>query len=424
MNLYEQRYRHEIHYPGTEEFKSTEPLSVRAVYYGYGRGDFDCSAHPNLHYLSYRFVSVGWSGLSALRWLEHFSCEQVYTIPPCALTDLLSKNLNLIELGIDKTKLSAGDKLSGIGQFKQLTHLRVTDVELAGFPDEIFKLAQLEELELTAVDLSAGGTLDLSALKRLRSLRLVNCKLASMPAGLDRLPELELLDLTDNPLRVLPEYIGSLARLQELRVAGCSLETLPQSIADLPRIKKIDATRNGFTHLPDALGRLKSKLTLELRYRALYDPSAKAKYANVHGRFAQFTDFGFRLMVIQKLMYEDRILQPAFDVYEFARDYPHRTIDLFEGLDAYNIIPEVKAWFENLPIPLALLEDIQELWAAGGDEIYQQITPQWDGEDDSFVVQRAADARQLPNLKRVVASGLLTPQAIGELEALGIDVVA
>ena len=46
MNLYEQRYRDLIHYPRTEEFKSSDPLSVRAVYFAYGRGDFQCAAQP------------------------------------------------------------------------------------------------------------------------------------------------------------------------------------------------------------------------------------------------------------------------------------------------------------------------------------------------------------------------------------------
>ena len=420
MNLYEQRYRDLIQYPRTEEFKSSDPLSVRAVYFAYGRGDFQCAAHPNLNYLSYCFATVDWSGLTALHRLEHFSCESASSTPSHALCMLLSNNHDLMELGIENTQLCAGDRLSGIGQFKQLTHLHVTNVALAGFPDDIFKLAQLQELVLRDVDLSAGGSIDVSAMQSLKSLHLVNCKLAGVPVGLEQLSQLEVLDLSDNPLHALPSHIGSLPNLHELRVAGCALETLPASIADLPRIKKINATRNRFAHLPDALGRLKSKLSLELWHRALYDPSAKAKYAMVDGKFAQFSDFGFMLMVIQKLMYEDRVLQPAFDVYDFASAYTLRAIDL-DGPDAYDVIPEVKAWFENLAIPLALLEDIQELHADGGDDIYLQIVPQWDGEDDTYMVHSAADAKQLPHLKRV--SGFLTPQAIRELEAQGIEVV-
>jgi len=40
-------------------------------------------------------------------------------------------------------------------------------------------------------------------------------------------------------------------------------------------------------------------------------------------------------------------------------------------------------------------------WADGGDEIYVQLYPFWDGEDEVFAIRSAEDAGLLPNLKSV-----------------------
>jgi len=65
----------------------------------------------------------------------------------------------------------------------------------------------------------------------------------------------------------------------------------------------------------------------------------------------------------------------------------------------------VKAWFEDLDIPLELLWDIKELRASGGDEIYHQLIPHWDGEDEVFDVESAEDVKYFPNLKKITLMG-------------------
>ena len=114
---------------------------------------------------------------------------------------------------------------------------------------------------------------------------------------------------------------------------------------------------------------------------------------------ATFTDFNFKLAVIQELMYEQGVLGPRFDVYAFARDYSAREIDIDE--EGYEIIPEVRRYFERLEIPAELLLRVERLDQDGGDEIYMQLCPFWDGEDDRFNLQSAADVALLPNLKAV-----------------------
>jgi hypothetical protein len=112
----------------------------------------------------------------------------------------------------------------------------------------------------------------------------------------------------------------------------------------------------------------------------------------------QFKDFNFKLAVIERLMYEQGVLTPRFDVCDFVAAYTERQIDIEK--EGYDIIPEVRAYFEQLEIPAELLPRIEEIDQDGGN-IYLQICPFWDGEDDLFNIQSAEDAALLPNLKSV-----------------------
>lgn len=113
----------------------------------------------------------------------------------------------------------------------------------------------------------------------------------------------------------------------------------------------------------------------------------------------EFQDFYFKLAVIQRLMYEQDILTPRFDVYEFVKGYAARDINVEE--EGYDVIPEVRDYFERLEIPADTLPLVQEINQDGGDDIYMQLCPFWDGEDDVFNIQSAEDAALLPNLKSV-----------------------
>ncbi len=131
---------------------------------------------------------------------------------------------------------------------------------------------------------------------------------------------------------------------------------------------------------------------------------------------AIFQDFGFKLAVVDKLMYKDSLLTPRFDLAE----HTGRPFDGMKDED-YSIVPEARAYFEELPVPAHLLKSIEELYQDGGDEIYLQICPQWSGEDDIFNIRSAADARWLPNLNRVTIFYDDDPTILADFEARGIS---
>lgn|GEM_PF-2515706 len=117
------------------------------------------------------------------------------------------------------------------------------------------------------------------------------------------------------------------------------------------------------------------------------------------GQVAKFSDFNFKLAVIQELMFEQETLSPQFDIYSFVKVFEGREIDIEE--EGYDVIPEVKAWFEALPISLSKLKKITKIRQDGGDDIFAQIYPFWDGECDTFDITSAEDIKLLPNLKEV-----------------------
>lgn len=132
-----------------------------------------------------------------------------------------------------------------------------------------------------------------------------------------------------------------------------------------------------------------------------------------------FSDVNFKLAVVQVLMYEQNLLTPPFDVYAFVGNYDARQIDIDEEGD--QIIPEVKAHFERLEISATALLHVEELYQEGGAEIYLQLCPFWDGEDDRFDIQSATDAALLPNLKTVTLFYSGNEQLLQDFRARGIE---
>ncbi|MEU2978876.1 hypothetical protein ABZ678_18225 [Streptomyces hirsutus] len=102
---------------------------------------------------------------------------------------------------------------------------------------------------------------------------------------------------------------------------------------------------------------------------------------------ARFKDFNFKLVVVEQLMYIDEKLTPQFSPagvlkekglgdapWEYAQEH-----DL-----AYKAVPEAREYFESLELSDELLAGVEELCMDGGDQVYQECAPVWDGEDDLF----------------------------------------
>ncbi|WP_290060717.1 DUF6892 domain-containing protein [Amycolatopsis solani] len=132
-----------------------------------------------------------------------------------------------------------------------------------------------------------------------------------------------------------------------------------------------------------------------------------------------FQDFNFKLVVVEKLMYDDEVLAPPFRIADVLPSDDPWQYAYDRGL-AYQVLPEARAYFSALEIAPALLATVDELVMDGGLRVYQECAPVWDGEDALFDIGSLADLALLPNLRRVLGSEFLGRELQAELAARGI----
>ena len=111
-----------------------------------------------------------------------------------------------------------------------------------------------------------------------------------------------------------------------------------------------------------------------------------------------FDNINFKLTIIQVLMYDLEVLKPVFNIFDFAEESSELNIDT----ESMEIIQPTLEYMMNLPIPKKYAEQVQEIYMDGGNEIYLNLIPQWDGEDDGFDLNEVSlkELQQFPNLKQ------------------------
>lgn len=153
-------------------------------------------------------------------------------------------------------------------------------------------------------------------------------------------------------------------------------------------------------------------------------PSTKYKLSKATDTDLKFKNLNFKLAIIQELMYVQEILKPKFDVYEFCKEYTRKEIIPDDYFD--EMIPEVKKWFKDLPIPASMADKITELYFDGGNEIYAQLIPQWDGEDNIYDIKSLSEEElaQFPNLKKIDGTAIFISEKTKKiLKNKGIEIV-
>ena len=116
------------------------------------------------------------------------------------------------------------------------------------------------------------------------------------------------------------------------------------------------------------------------------------------GDILHFDTLNFKLAIIQVLMYDLHLLKPEFDIYAFADHYEEEKIDT----DSDIIIEPAMNFFKEMEIPKNFAPYVEMLYMDGGNDVYMNIIPQWDGEDESFDLNEITleELQQFPNLKK------------------------
>jgi hypothetical protein len=133
----------------------------------------------------------------------------------------------------------------------------------------------------------------------------------------------------------------------------------------------------------------------------------------------EFEDLGFKLAVIQVLMYEKKLLKPKFDLYEFVKWYKKRKIDI--ELEGYEPIEEVTQYFRDLPILKKYSNEITEIKIYPDNQIYTQLLCFGEGDEDYWIIKSVKDCLKFPKLKNL-KSYSLDKELIENLKKAGIKV--
>lgn len=386
----------------TKKLKDKNLFYVQKILFGHGF-DRDASVYDciNLKYLAVWNESADFldENIIKLQTLSYLSVTSTYKQLSSSFLDNIHKLTYLVSLTLGSDDFNSNDfQLSilpkKLDKLKHLKYLHLDGNKITAFT-EIKNLRFLKTLSI--VNNSITSLNGVKSLNALEELDVTNNSITSLPEELRNLKNLKRLNLSKNPLKQLPDWICELTTLQELNLEQTQLETLPKNIDQLKNLKKIYLKKNPFLLLPTTLQKLPKKaVDIEMRNKALYDNKAKEKLKHYpKGNCLFSSDINFKLMVIQKLMYEDEVLLPKFDVWAYAKQHK---IDI-ESV-GYDIILEALNYFKNLEIPMDLLIDIEELLTDGGDEIYSQIIPFWDGECETFSVSSLEDLGYVSRLKR------------------------
>jgi Leucine-rich repeat (LRR) protein len=165
----------------------------------------------------------------------------------------IAKLASLIQLELHVAKTASIARLAKLPSLRRLELIGGKQEELANLPklealilyttsvpDEIGKLANLEELEIhgaTSLPASIGK------LAKLRKLDLKATEIAALPDELCACAALEELDVSSHELRALPAQIGKLAKLRVFRGTGRRLGSLPESFGDLANLRDLSLSR-------------------------------------------------------------------------------------------------------------------------------------------------------------------------------------
>ena len=81
-------------------------------------------------------------------------------------------------------------------------------------------------------------------------------------------------------------------------------------------------------------------------------------------------------------------------------------------------------FFKKLPVPQRLANELTEINMDGGNEIYGNIAPLWDGEDGRFDLDEitAEELKCFPNLRKIVPMSTLREKTAALFREFGIEI--
>ena len=168
---------------------------------------------------------------------------------------------------------------------------------------------------------------------------------------------------------------------------------------------------------------LKSELTkivTSMKNSDRKEPPLTSSNEESMGDILHFDNLNFKLAIIQVLMYDLEVLKPAFDIFDFSEEFSELDIDT----ESTELVEPALEYFKNLQISQKYASLVKEIDMDGGNEIFMNLIPQWDGEDSIFDLNEVslAELKQFPNLKQATIMSSNFEQVKETFAAAGVDV--
>ncbi|QPK93651.1 hypothetical protein HCQ94_03390 [Actinomyces sp. zg-332] len=133
----------------------------------------------------------------------------------------------------------------------------------------------------------------------------------------------------------------------------------------------------------------------EFEEKVLGNQNQLWNYFPMKDKSNMFEDCRFKLVVIEEILDKNPSFLSNLDIL----DKKYADYDFYDSGTDY--ISDYWEFFENLELTEEDLLKVQTLVFDGGLEIYHKICPDWDGEDDMFLVTSISGYEKLSILKEV-----------------------
>lgn len=137
--------------------------------------------------------------------------------------------------------------LSGCQQKPVNNKLDLSGQQLKKVPDYVFKLTNLEELDISNNQITGNLPAEIGNLKSLKALNANNNLMTGIPAEIGQLPNLQIFNIDHNLLAGVPKEIGRAQSLQTLDLSNNQLTDLPSEIGSLKNLQTLNISGNNYS---------------------------------------------------------------------------------------------------------------------------------------------------------------------------------
>jgi Leucine-rich repeat (LRR) protein len=137
--------------------------------------------------------------------------------------------------------------LSGCQQKPVDNKLDLSGQQLKKVPGYVFKLTNLEELNISNNQITGALPAEIGNLKSLKVLNANNNLMTSIPAEIGQLPNLQVFNISQNLLAGVPKEIGQAQGLQTLDLSNNQLIGLPYELGSLKNLQTLNISGNNYS---------------------------------------------------------------------------------------------------------------------------------------------------------------------------------